>query len=602
MKMEIWVLLIMIAAAGRFSSVATLAPDGETLLEVKTHLNDTQQALSDWRSSDSTPCNWIGIDCDPHDLRVTSIILPYRQLTGTIHPSIGKLTRLQRLALHGNSLHGPIPPEIGSLTDLRALYLRANHFEGRIPEELGQLPQLLILDLSSNLLDGPIPPSLSHLARLQLLNLSNNFLSGEIPKTGALGAFSNYSFLGNSDLCGHQIGKLCRNAKGFPAVLPAEANDTETEVTPPKRASQSLYILIIGGTSAVGLSLLLLLGLLWACLSSKYGRFSKTYSKVHKQIEPDSGAKLVIFRSDLPYPPHDIVRRIELIDETDVIGVGGFGTVYKIMMDDNCAFAVKRIDCNREGCDQSFERELENLGSIKHINLVRLRGYCSFPSAKLLIYDYMVRGSLDTCLHGYSEAGQILNWNARLRIALGSARGLAYLHHDCSPSIVHKDIKASNVLLDENLEPHVSDFGLSKLLADNETQVTTVVAGTFGYLAPEYLHSGRATEKSDVFSFGVLLLELVSGKRPTDREFVNKGLNIVGWLNTLMRESRLEEIVDKACAGIIPESLVAVLEIAVKCTEANPDDRPSMNVVLHMLEEGIMTPCPSDCYESYSEC
>ncbi|XP_031499730.1 LRR receptor-like serine/threonine-protein kinase FEI 2 [Nymphaea colorata] len=602
MRMEIWVLLSMVAATGWFRSVASLTPDGEALLEVKMQLNDSQQVLSDWRSSDSTPCNWIGINCDPHDLRVTSIILPYRHLAGTIHPNIGKLTRLQRLAFHGNSLHGSIPPEMSNLTALRALYLRDNRLEGEIPEELGQLPQLLILDLSSNLLNGSIPPSLGHLARLQLLNLSNNFLSGEIPKNGALGAFSNYSFFGNSDLCGHQIGKLCRNAKGFPAVLPVEVNDTETEVTPPRRTSQSLYILLIGGTSAVGLALLLLLGLLWACLSSKYGRFSKTYSKVHKQIEPDSGAKLVIFRGDLPYPPHDIVRRIELLDETDVIGVGGFGTAYKLVMEDNCAFAVKRIDRNREGSDQKFERELENLGSLKHMNLVSLRGYCIFPSAKLLIYDYMIRGSLDTWLHEYTEADPVLNWNARLRIALGSARGLAYLHHDCSPAIVHRDIKASNILLDENLEPHVSDFGLAKLLVDSETQVTTVVAGTFGYLAPEYLHSGRATEKSDVFSFGVLLLELVSGKRPTDPEFVRKGLNIVGWLNTLMRENRLEEIVDKACTCIIPETVVAVLEIAVKCTEANPDDRPSMNVVLQMLEEGIMSPCPSEFYETHSDC
>jgi serine/threonine protein kinase len=224
----------------------------------------------------------------------------------------------------------------------------------------------------------------------------------------------------------------------------------------------------------------------------------------------NSGAKLVTYQWNLPYSTSEIIRRLELLDEEDVVGCGGFGTVYKMVMDDGTSFAVKRIDLSRESRDRTFEKELEILGSIRHINLVNLRGYCRLPTAKLLIYDFVELGSLDCYLHGKDahhhtslgnflmpdclravspmagdeQEDQPLNWNARMKIALGSARGLAYLHHDCSPGIVHGDIKASNILLDRSLEPRVSDFGLARLLVDNGAHVTTVVAGTFGYLAP----------------------------------------------------------------------------------------------------------------------
>ncbi|ONM02327.1 ATP binding protein [Zea mays] len=275
-----------------------------------------------------------------------------------------------------------------------------------------------------------------------------------------------------------------------------------------------------------------------------------------------------------------------------------------MVMDDGTSFAVKRIDLSRQSRDRTMEKELEFLGSIRHINLVTLRGYCRLlPAAKLLVYDFVELGSLDCYLHGDGQEDQPLNWNARMKIALGSARGLAYLHHDCSPGIVHRDIKASNILLDRSLEPRVSDFGLAKLLVDNAAaHVTTVVAGTFGYLAPEYLQNGHATEKSDVYSFGVLLLELVTGKRPTDSCFIKKGLNIVGWLNTLTGEHRLEDIVDERCGDVEVEAVEAILDIAAMCTDADPAQRPSMSAVLKMLEEEILSPCMSElCYEQHLE-
>ncbi|GAV87749.1 Pkinase domain-containing protein/LRR_1 domain-containing protein/LRRNT_2 domain-containing protein [Cephalotus follicularis] len=536
MKMDVLVLVFSVTSAAMLFSTCSsaLTQDGFTLLEIKSALNDSRNILGNWQATDESPCKWTGISCNPNDHSVSSINLPYMQLGGIISPSIGKLSRLQRLALHQNSLHGFIPNEITNCTELRALYLRANYLQGGIPSNIGNLSFLTILDLSSNLLKGAIPSSIGRLTRLRNLNLSTNFFSGEIPDLGILSTFGNKSFIGNLDLCGRQVHKPCRTSLGFPVVLPHAASD-EAEV-PTKRSSHYIKGVLIGVMSTLGFSLVMLL--VWTFLLPKKEKTAKRYTEVKKQVLQESSTKLITFHGDLPYPSCEILEKLEALDEEDVVGSGGFGTVYRMVMNDCGTFAVKRIDRSREGSDQVFEREMEILGSIKHINLVNLRGYCRLPASKLLIYDYLANGSLDDLLHESGHEQRTLNWNARLRIALGSARGLAYLHHDCCPKIVHRDIKSSNILLEENLEPRVSDFGLAKLLVDEDAHVTTVVAGTFGYLAPEYLHSGRATEKTDVYSFGVLLLELIIGKRPTDPSFVKRGLNVVGWMNTLLRENR----------------------------------------------------------------
>ncbi|XP_019438025.1 PREDICTED: LRR receptor-like serine/threonine-protein kinase FEI 1 isoform X1 [Lupinus angustifolius] len=567
-----------------------LTLDGVTLLEIKSTLNDTRNVLSNWQELDESPCTWTGITCHLGEQRVREINLPYMYLGGIISPSIGKLSRLQRLALHQNGLHGIIPNEITNCTELRALYLRANYFQGGIPSSIGNLSFLNILDLSSNLLKGAIPSTIGGLSHLQLLNLSTNFFSGEIPDIGVLSTFGNNSFIGNSALCGRQVQKPCRTTLGFPVVLPHTESD-EAEV-PTKRSSPYTKVVIIGAMSLMGLALIVILSFLWIRLLSKKERAVRKYAEVKKRLDPKTtGTKLITFHGDLPYTSSVIIEKLESLDEEDVVGSGGFGTVYRMVMNDCGTFAVKRIDKSREGCDQVFERELEILGSIKHINLVNLRGYCRLPTSRLLIYDYLAMGSLDDLLHENTE--QVLTWSDRLKIALGSSRGLAYLHHECCPKIVHRDIKSSNILLDENMEPHISDFGLAKLLVDEDAHVTTVVAGTFGYLAPEYLQSGKANEKSDVYSFGVLLLELITGKRPTDPSFVKRGLNVVGWMNTLLKENRLEVVVDKRCIDADVGSLEVLLDVAARCTDANADDRPSMNQVLQILEQEIMSPCPT---------
>ncbi|KAJ1297811.1 hypothetical protein BS78_01G405900 [Paspalum vaginatum] len=563
-----------------------LSSDGEALLAFKKAVTNSDGVFLNWREQDADPCNWKGVGCDSHSKRVINLLLEYHRLVGPIPPEIGRLNQLQNLSLQGNSLYGSLPPELGNCTKLQQLYLQGNYLSGYIPSEFGDLVELVALDLSSNTLSGSIPHSLDKLSKLTSFNVSMNFLTGAIPSSGSLANFNETSFAGNLGLCGKQINSVCKDA------LPSTPNGPQTPSPDDKKGGKNSTRLVISAVATVGALLLVALMCFWGCFL--YKNFGKKDMRGFR-VELCGGSSVVMFHGDLPYSSKDILKKLETMDEENIIGAGGFGTVYKLAMDDGNVFALKRIVKTNEGLDRFFDRELEILGSVKHRYLVNLRGYCNSPSSKLLIYDYLPGGSLDEVLHEKSEQ---LDWDARINIILGASKGLSYLHHDCSPRIIHRDIKASNILLDGNFEARVSDFGLAKLLEDEESHITTIVAGTFGYLAPEYMQSGRATEKTDVYSFGVLVLEILSGKRPTDASFIERGLNIVGWLNFLASENREREIVDPNCEGVQIETLDALLSLAKQCVSSLPDERPTMHRVVQMLESDVITPCPSDFYDS----
>lgn len=583
-------LLFYVLLSVMVNNARALSPDGEVLVSFRTAILNSDGVLLQWRPEDPDPCGWKGVKCDSKTKRVISLSLPYHKLSGPISPDIGKLEQLQFLALHNNNFYGTIPQELGNCTKLRALYMQGNYLSGSIPSELGNLSMLENLDISSNSLSGSIPQSIGKLYKLLNLNVSTNFLSGPIPSEGILDKFMESSFVGNSGLCGKQVNKGCDGASN-------PATDSTPSISGQNQGGKKKYSgrLLISTSATVGALLLVALMCFWGCfLYKKLGKNDNRGLVMHV----GGGASIVMFHGDLPYSSKDIIKKLETLNEEHIIGSGGFGTVYRLAMDDGNVFALKRILKMNDGFDRFFERELEILGSIKHRHLVNLRGYCNSSTSKLLIYDYLSGGSLDEALHERSEQ---LDWDTRLNIIMGAAKGLAYLHHDCSPRIIHRDIKSSNILLDGNFEARVSDFGLAKLLEDEKSHITTIVAGTFGYLAPEYMHSGRATEKTDVYSFGVLVLEIVSGKRPTDASYIEKGLNIVGWLNFLVTENRQREIVDPYCEGFQTGSLDALLSVAIQCVSSVPDDRPTMHRVVQTLESEVMTPCPSDYYDSNSE-
>ncbi|PKA45985.1 LRR receptor-like serine/threonine-protein kinase FEI 1 [Apostasia shenzhenica] len=570
--------------------ICSINSDGLALLSFKTSIFGSDGVLLQWNQEDTDPCSWRGVTCDAHTKRVTHLNLAYHRLIGYISPEIGKINKLKLLALHGNSLYGTIPPELGNCSELQMLYLQGNYLSGIIPSEFGHLSELENLDVSSNTLSGSIPSALAKLTKLTSFNVSMNFLTGSIPSEGALFKFGGNSYLGNRDLCGNQIGVACKNELPSPpmnSMLPSSGFHRNKKNDSTK--------LVISAVATVGALLLVALMCFWGCYL--YKKFIKDDIRT-LAMDISGGASIVMFHGDLPYSSKEILKKIETIDNENIIGSGGFGTVYKLTMDDGNIFALKRIMKTNVCLDRLFDRELEILGCIKHRYLVNLRGYCNSPSSKLLLYDFLAGGSLDEALHERSEQ---LDWDVRLNIILGAAKGLAYLHHDCSPRVIHRDIKSSNILLDGNLEARVSDFGLAKLLEDEESHITTIVAGTFGYLAPEYMQSGRATEKTDVYSFGVLVLEIMSGKRPTDSSFIEKGLNIVGWLHFLVAENRSLEMIDPQCVGVQLESLNALLQVANQCVASCPEDRPTMHRVVQVLESEVMTPCPSDFYDSSSD-
>ncbi|XP_020097591.1 receptor-like serine/threonine-protein kinase At1g78530 isoform X2 [Ananas comosus] len=313
----------------------------------------------------------------------------------------------------------------------------------------------------------------------------------------------------------------------------------------------------------------------------------KKWARKRRIIENSlSGGKMVMFRSTTTQSlcAKFLMRKTMKLSNKDILGSGGYGTVYRLMINDTTTFAVKKL--NKGNCerDRGFERELNAMGDIKHRNIVPLHGYYIAPQFNLLIYELMPNGSLDTLLHGKSSKQETLDWATRYKIAVGAARGLSYLHHDCIPRIIHRDIKSSNILLDQNMEARVSDFGLATLMEANQSHVSTVVAGTFGYLAPEYFDTGKATTKGDVYSFGVVLLELLTGKRPTDESFIENGTKLVTWVKEIVEGTREEHAIDDALECFPLEEVKKVFNVAEKCLESDPSKRATMAEVLKMLE------------------
>ncbi|PIA41459.1 hypothetical protein AQUCO_02200108v1 [Aquilegia coerulea] len=300
-----------------------------------------------------------------------------------------------------------------------------------------------------------------------------------------------------------------------------------------------------------------------------------------------SGGKMVMFRSPtMQYLTSDVfLKKTMKLSNKDIIGSGGYGTVYKLTIDDSMSFAVKRLNRGSADRDRGFERELEAMGDIKHRNIVTLHGYYTATQYNLLIYDLMPNGSLDTVLHGKSNDKKHLDWPSRYKIALGAARGISYLHNDCIPHIIHRDIKSSNILLDRNMEARVSDFGLATLMEPDKTHVSTFVAGTFGYLAPEYFDTGRATAKGDVYSYGVVLLELLTGKRPMDEAFLEEGTKLVTWVKTVVDKETEEHAIDSSLECYPVNEVKNVFIIALMCLESDPSKRPTVAEVVKMLEQ-----------------
>lgn len=262
--------------------------------------------------------------------------------------------------------------------------------------------------------------------------------------------------------------------------------------------------------------------------------------------------------------------------------------MYKGRLSDGSLVAVKRLKEERTpGGELQFQTEVELISMAVHRNLLRLRGFCMTPTERLLVYPYMANGSVASRLRERTPNDPPLEWETRARIALGSARGLSYLHDHCDPKIIHRDVKAANILLDEDFEAVVGDFGLAKLMDYKDTHVTTAVRGTIGHIAPEYLSTGKSSEKTDVFGYGIMLLELITGQRAFDlaRLANDDDVMLLDWVKALLKEKKLEQLVDPDLQGRYADQEVeSLIQVALLCTQGSPMERPKMSEVVRMLE------------------
>ncbi|KAL4195799.1 hypothetical protein AMTRI_Chr04g180140 [Amborella trichopoda] len=476
------------------------------------------------------------------------------KISGSIPSSIGDLEHLLKLNLSRNRLVGFIPLEFGNLRSVLDIDVSSNDLFGRIPQELSQLQDLISLRVEYNNLTGDIT-SLSNCLSLSFLNVSYNDLVGDIPVGNNFSRFHPESFLGNPGLCGYWVGSPCH---------PYHSR--------PKASVSRLAILGI----SLGSLLALLTILLLACRPQKPAPFPD--GSMSKPVT--TAPKLVILHMNMALHVYDdIMRMTENLSEKYIIGYGASSTVYKCVLKNCKPVAIKRIYTHFPQSLKEFETELEIIGNIKHRNLVSLQGYSLSPCGNLLFYDYMENGSLWDLLHGPSKMKK-LDWVTRVKIALGAAHGLAYLHHDCNPRIVHRDVKTSNILLDSEMEAHLTDFGIAKSLLWSKAHTSTYVMGTIGYIDPEYARTSRLNEKSDVYSYGIVLLELLTGMKAVDNESNLHHVILSKAASNTVMDTVDPEILD-TCKDL--NAVKKVFQLALLCTKRQPSDRPTMHEVTRVL-------------------
>ncbi|XP_072970574.1 probable serine/threonine-protein kinase At1g01540 [Typha angustifolia] len=274
-----------------------------------------------------------------------------------------------------------------------------------------------------------------------------------------------------------------------------------------------------------------------------------------------------------------------MFSDENVIGEGGYGIVYHGILEDKTQIAVKNLLNNRGQAEKEFKVEVEAIGRVRHKNLVRLLGYCAEGNQRMLVYEYVDNGNLEQWLHGDVGPCSPLTWDIRMNIILGTAKGLMYLHEGLEPKVVHRDVKSSNILLDRHWNPKLSDFGLAKLLGPERSYVTTRVMGTFGYVAPEYAGTGMLNETSDIYSFGILIMEIISGRIPVDYNRPPGEVNLIDWLKIMVSNRNSEGVLDpKMSEKPSSRALKKTLLVALRCVDPDSRKRPKIGNVIHMLE------------------
>lgn len=507
-------------------------------------------------------------------------------LSGPIPSEIWKMKNFSMLHLGMNDFSGKLPIEFQQLP-LVVLNLSSNGFYGEIPTELGEIKCLQNLDLSYNNFSGMFPMSLNNLTNLSKFNVSyNRFISGEIPRTGQLATFDKDSFLGDPLL----LLPYSTTAEGHPPNS-TRFRDSGHRKKPLKLVETMVVLALILALLLFGIFSFVACTLIERPLDLAEQDLMQN-GKYQHELGSSSGCSSPWLSEMVPviqfvkraFTYADILKATGSFSDDKVIGKGGFGTVYRGMLPDGREVAVKVLQRQGSEGEKEFQAEMEVLCGDSfdwpHPNLVPLYGWCIYGSNKILVYKYMEGGSLEDLISDRLS----LTWQRRLQIAVDVAQALVFLHHECFPAIVHRDVKASNVLLDRSGRACMTDFGLARTVDAGDSHVSTVVAGTVGYVAPEYGQTWQATRKGDVYSYGVLAMELATGRRALEGAeecLVEWARRVIGPAGSIRAALPVAVLASGLAGGA--EEMCELLRIGVWCTAESPQARPNIKEVLGML-------------------
>ncbi|XVF58237.1 hypothetical protein PTKIN_Ptkin07bG0048500 [Pterospermum kingtungense] len=510
------------------------------------------------------------------------------QINGSLSSEIGNLKSLEYIDLHDNKLSGNIPTQLGSLKNLSVLNLGMNDLTGSIPFSLFGLTNLYRLDLSNNRLSGPIPIEVGNCSGLKQLLLSYNNINGSIPPQLGRIPFLQEVDLSHTHISGEIPSEIKKNLPHLslscnsitfiiaysPDLSFQQIVDSPTSLLSPVRSKGFTYLKV--------LPFMIILVLAF----SIYG-FVNLYRLKYKneKTEPDTrttrnGDLFSIWNFDGKIAFKDIIKATEDFDIKYCIGTGGYGSVYKALLPTGKIVALKklhRFEAEQPAFDRSFRNEIKFLTEIRHRNIVKLYGFCLHKRCMFLIYKYLEKGSLFRALRFDDEAVE-LDWTKRVNIVKGVAHALSYMHHDCNPPIVHRDISSNNVLLDLEWEPFVSDFGTARLL-DPDSSNRTVMVGTYGYIAPELAYTMTVTEKCDVYSFGVLALEILMGKHPGELLSKLSSSSSSSCFQNIMLNEVLDPRLSPPRSRKSVQGIAFVAVVAFACLRIKPNSRPTMRTV-----------------------